>query len=777
MNHYRAWIDRGCARALQLTEAVRSRLGVLKKPLPLGVEVVILLLTVSTALLWLDLKFRPRIVQVSLPAARIAPEKGYVYVIKIANPGLGYLSEINPDTRPGASVFSLELYEDGTRLGPSRVRREDIRNFGQGAFSYRRRGLYFSTSDGSSPRTNGRTYWVRSALAPTPLAQRLAVIALLIMLWRAVIYLPLALRQAILARGARALSWVVTPAQFGGNWVVPVITALALVGACWIYLVSLWGSARTIDLAIGGFFQISDASGYAACANQILDDGLGRNRVAQYFAGWCLRRPTYPVFLAALLGITGRNWLGLLLVQSVFVAFSLTVLFRAVCRLAGPLAALFVLCFMFSFAADHVYPLTLTENLGFALGAVGLALLLDATRLADKRLLFFAAASLSVALNARAGAFFVLPLLLAAIFFQSLPWRSRWLSSAIAFAGIACGFALHFFLVAHLGGSLGASHSNFAHTFYGLSIGGKGWSQVYTDHAEIFKAYPEAEAGRLVYQLALTNIVNSPQLIVKALTKNLFQYLKTGPFAITSLRLLWWIGAWAIAMRWRDLPYRVIGLISIGVLVSAPFIIQDGGLRLFAATWGITGLQIGLGLQFLLSCFRGLVNRSRSTYGFLHLRPQPFDFVIPVILLVTILLPLTPFRGLAATKPVPAQGCKAGEKELIARLGHESYMIVLLGAGQPKSLWRLQVSAEELRKNIGENWFDKDFAALPVPTTLINGYQTMAGNIGDDIRVAWNGDLGEFYGKSVSLCFRTDASVSVAGNPYYRVVSVSPIAP
>ena len=768
MNYSRAWIDRGRAQALQLTEAIRSRLALLKKPLPLGLEVLILLLAVATALLWLDLKFRPRIAQVSLPAAGIAPEKGYAYLIKIANPGLRYLSAINP--------ASVDLYEDGTRLGPSRARKEDIRNFGRGAFSYRQRGLYFSTSDGSSPRTNGRAYWVKSRLSPTPFARWLALFALFIMFWRAAIYRPLALQRAILARGGRTFEWLVTPVQFGATWVVPALTALALVAACWTYLITLWGSAHTVDLAIGGFFQISDASGYAACANQMLDEGVGANRVATYFGGWCLRRPTYPVFLAALLGITGRNWLGLFLLQSVFVALSLTVLLRAVCRFAGPLAAFCVLGFTFAFAAGHAFPLTLSENLGLALGAVGLALLLDAVRLTDNRLLFFAAASLSLALNARAGAFFVLPMLLAGIFFQSRSWRSRWITSAIVFAGMATGFALHFSLVAHFGGSLNASHSNFAHTVYGLSIGGKGWSQVYTDHAEIFKAYPEAEAGRLIYQLAIKNIIDSPQLLLHALTKNLFQYLKIGPFSMVGLRLLWWVGAWAIVLRWRDLPYRIIGLISVGTLLSAPFIVQDGGLRLFAATWAVTGLQVGLGLKFLLSLFLKLVDQSRSTEGFGHTRPQPFDLAIPVILLVTILLPLTPLRGLAASKPVPAQGCKVGEKELIARLGHGSYMIVLVAAGGPTNFWHLQVPAEALRKQIGEGWFDKDFAALPVPTTLINGYQTMAGNIGEDIRVASHGDLGEYYGKTVSMCYRTDASDSVAGNAYYRVVSVRPIA-
>lgn len=50
------------------------------------------------------------------------------------------------------------LYEDGRPLGPAHSPHRLIRTAGGGAFSHWQTGFYFSTSDGSDPNTNGRTY-------------------------------------------------------------------------------------------------------------------------------------------------------------------------------------------------------------------------------------------------------------------------------------------------------------------------------------------------------------------------------------------------------------------------------------------------------------------------------------------------------------------------------------------------------------------------------------------------------------------------------------------
>lgn len=54
----------------------------------------------------------------------------------------------------------LRLFEDGRALGPPHAGHEAIRRGGRGAYSFWAQSLYFSTSDGSDPNRNNRTYTV-----------------------------------------------------------------------------------------------------------------------------------------------------------------------------------------------------------------------------------------------------------------------------------------------------------------------------------------------------------------------------------------------------------------------------------------------------------------------------------------------------------------------------------------------------------------------------------------------------------------------------------------
>lgn len=64
--------------------------------------------------------------------------------------------ELSDDASGNASP--LILCEDGRPLGPAHTPHQIIRDSGAGAFSHWRGGLYFSTSDNSSPLENGRAY-------------------------------------------------------------------------------------------------------------------------------------------------------------------------------------------------------------------------------------------------------------------------------------------------------------------------------------------------------------------------------------------------------------------------------------------------------------------------------------------------------------------------------------------------------------------------------------------------------------------------------------------
>lgn len=85
----------------------------------------------------------------------IGPESGKCWIAPV------------PDYVPSDkdSASSLVLFEDGRPLGPAHQGHDDIRRNGSGRFSHWGAQLYFSTSDNTDPRANGRRYHVEEVRA------------------------------------------------------------------------------------------------------------------------------------------------------------------------------------------------------------------------------------------------------------------------------------------------------------------------------------------------------------------------------------------------------------------------------------------------------------------------------------------------------------------------------------------------------------------------------------------------------------------------------------
>jgi pectate lyase len=86
----------------------------------------------------------------AIDATTIRKDEGYSYKISPI--------PVNGDSNEQPTASTLKVYENGVALGPAHAVHTDIRDVGKGAFSHWSNGLYFSTSDNSSPITNGRKY-------------------------------------------------------------------------------------------------------------------------------------------------------------------------------------------------------------------------------------------------------------------------------------------------------------------------------------------------------------------------------------------------------------------------------------------------------------------------------------------------------------------------------------------------------------------------------------------------------------------------------------------
>ena len=91
--------------------------------------------------------------------------RGYAYVVSIAHdwPLVVRSSNIEQPYRADTRVF-----EDGVLLGPTHLRNDTVRRKGGGMYSHWGERLFFSASDNSDPKMNGRAYTATYTLFLAP---------------------------------------------------------------------------------------------------------------------------------------------------------------------------------------------------------------------------------------------------------------------------------------------------------------------------------------------------------------------------------------------------------------------------------------------------------------------------------------------------------------------------------------------------------------------------------------------------------------------------------
>jgi glycosyltransferase involved in cell wall biosynthesis/2-polyprenyl-3-methyl-5-hydroxy-6-metoxy-1,4-benzoquinol methylase len=81
---------------------------------------------------------------------------------------------VSGDSGDCSAQSDLRLFENGVALGPAHALHADIASFGGGRFSHWSDDLLFSSSDGTDPRHNGRSYMIIAPVRAVDLDKRLA---------------------------------------------------------------------------------------------------------------------------------------------------------------------------------------------------------------------------------------------------------------------------------------------------------------------------------------------------------------------------------------------------------------------------------------------------------------------------------------------------------------------------------------------------------------------------------------------------------------------------
>jgi hypothetical protein len=644
---------------------------------------------------------------------------------------------------------------------------DQIRHEGKGRYSHWGDHVFFSSSDNTDPRTNGRTY---RAVYPSSTALWFDAASFLLVLT--------ALIRTVSNRWSRIRPVFLTGAKFfldpvfgdrrrPWGWFILGFAAITIV--C-IYIIGLWWTGETINLSVAGVLPVSDALDYQSCAREIADLG--------YAMDWCHRRPIYASFFASLWVLSGRHLEITLLLQATALTVCILIFAREAARWLGLGAALAVAIGVFLWAQKHAFALSMSENIGLALGLLALTLLLNAAGRGRLGIAQLGLAVLTLALHARAGAFFALPFVVLWIGYMAHKReKSFFLHSGVAVLSVVCATIINSALISSIGGELFGSHGNFAWTLYGLSVGGD-WSTAIDQHPEL-AAYSGKEYFDQVYRLALENISKDPTVFVLSLLKNEARYFRWVLFDYAhgpirgALWLAWVSGFFLSAVFARSDPKAALLLaITLGEMTSAPLIAGDGGARLFAATSGV---------QPVLAAYAVIKILQMTAFSHLYAsfpaaevpggRPRA-AYTMLAVLGVAIALPHSPVRKALAETPVAGiEACKKSYETVVATLHRNAVVLTVRGDKSPARVRPIRVRYRQLTAGISDNsWFKSDFR-FDSPIQIIQAGQLLEDDFAKTKRLFWTGRDELALGSLLRLCVDRAEKRSFAQAPYHRIAS------
>ena len=513
---------------------------------------------------------------------------------------------------------------------------------------------------------------------------------------------------------------------------------------------ALWASAQSYGNTLAGYLPWADATEYYACAQRHL---LGVSH------SQCTKRPYYAAFFAGILWLTGNKYQLALLLQAAVLGGAVFMFARGLARDAGGPGALAAYAVLFLYAAIFCAGAAMTENAGLLLGVLALTLAWRSAGSPHIVLLCFAILLMAAAQNARPGAMFVLPAFIAWMFFHiGGTFRAR---AALALSGVAAaaiGIAITSAPAYIAGGIPGEAHSNFSYSLYGLAAGGKGWLYVTIERPEIFSQKLEgvSQTDR-VYQAAIESILNRPHLFALGYIKGIASYFDdlfrfAQEFLLLRLAgfyLPWVFGVFTAIQRWREPRYSLLLWLQAGVLVSSPFVIFDGGSRIFAATVALDALFVGLGVMriFALAPRMARAATARSESMPAGWRTVTAFGALCLALPVAILFLL--HAGAPALAYAPPN-CENGLIPVVVQPGASTLSLPLVEPGA-ESIYPLRVRADRFAANMDKTVHSKNELRRAPGTTLLWGIRLDEGQLGASIQFVWpGGDLPP--GQPVGFC-------------------------
>ena len=479
-----------------------------------------------------------------------------------------------------------------------------------------------------------------------------------------------------------------------------------------------WLDARWGYSKIGGVLPWSDARGYFEGAYRLLN--------AEQLDSFNSRRPINAAMFAFRLLLSDGHLYWALILQAAGFGLALFFFLRELSKFVS-FSGLVIACSVgYSFAIPFL-DITLSETLGLTLSLAAATVLLRFISTGQAGLYYFSILLLSLAVSARSGPYFVILLL---VLYAPVILENSYLRRLIVFASAALcslGGTIYSMLLNTLyGASSLDQNGNFGYTLYGIAKGGVGWTAYQTDFAgRTFET--ESAMARAVFVEAINSIITDPTLFIKGLWLGLRSYLDFGfygfvPGLPSYIFFTFFVLGWVTLNQKTSNPrLRNISLVwLVGLLVSVPFIFQDGGFRVTATGLPIFMILPALGMAILEGpkVTGDSLLMSTSDFGRVH-RPfqsrQILSFLQVLLMCMTMLIigviPSYFDVGLVPDVSRELHICQTGETPITAELGprqpaflHSNTNVSRQANSQPTAWYLAQVNghgieiADALRK-------------------------------------------------------------------------------
>jgi hypothetical protein len=449
------------------------------------------------------------------------------------------------------------------------------------------------------------------------------------------------------------------------SWKNVYFTALILI----IYLILfflpltwLWRGLEFDFNVLMGIFPFNDGMYYLKDAYRLLI-GLDATMAPN-------GRPIYTGMLAFLMWSFGDNIQIALAIFCAITAISIYLLALEMREIAGPFSAGLATTILFYFSLPFVGRVH-TESLGLAFGSLALSILLMGVRKKNIALLALGFFCLSLALNVRAGAFFVLPALFLWAWFNG-NLMGKYVPLLII-GSVCMGFIINIAVLKLIGGPNGIMFSNYGHTLYGLASGYKGWAYIYS-------VYPDFSNETNVFPYAIELILKDPFSLLKGILLSYKDYLNPETmfmlmrFNAQQTIISWFLYSLSIIglyrlIKLRKKLYFSLVLFSLGgILLSVGLIPPvDDGLRALMATHPLNAFLAAMAFFSADTKFQGVFEKRVSITGI---------FAISLIVVCGI----GPFIVVNFPENVPSLpilDCPDGAEQISVKISDGSYINVV----------------------------------------------------------------------------------------------------